>query len=72
VLCFAFAGGLLGRGLAFWLTSASFMFAAIFVFRVMDEDASHWRIAASSAGIAIVAALVIRYVFQDLFLVRLP
>jgi hypothetical protein len=72
VLCFAFAVGLLGRGLAFWLTSASFMFAAIFVFRVMDEDASHWRIAASSAGIAIVAALVIRYVFEDLFLVRLP
>jgi hypothetical protein len=72
VLCFAFAVGLLGRGLAFWLTSAAFMFAAIFVFRVMDEDAPRWRIAASSAAIAIVAALVISYVFEDLFLVRLP
>jgi hypothetical protein len=72
MLCFVFAAGLLGRGLAFWLTSASFMFAAIFVFRVVDEDAPRWRIAASSAVIAIVAALVISYVFQDLFLVRLP
>jgi hypothetical protein len=72
VLCFAFAAGLLGRGLAFWLTSAVFMFAAIFAFRVMDEGGPRWRIAASSAAIAIVAALVITYVFQDLFLVRLP
>ena len=72
MLCFVFAAGLLGRGLAFWLTSACFMFAAIFVFRVVDEDAPRWRIAASSAVIAIVAALVISYVFQDLFLVRLP
>ena len=72
VLCFVFAAGLLGRGLAFWLTSAAFMFAAIFAFRVMDEETPRWRIAASSAAIAIVAALVISYVFADLFLVRLP
>lgn len=72
VLCFAFAAGLLGRGLPFWLTSAAFMFAAIFAFRVMDGEPSRGRLAASSAAIAIVAALVISYVFQDLFLVRLP
>jgi hypothetical protein len=72
VLCFAFAAGLLGRGLPFWLTSAAFMFAAIFAFRVMDGEPPRGRLAASSAAIAIVAALVISYVFQDLFLVRLP
>jgi hypothetical protein len=72
VLCFVFAAGLLGRGLPFWLTSAAFMFAAILAFRVMDEDAPRWRIAASSAAIAIVAALVISYLFEDVFLVRLP
>lgn len=72
VLCFAFAAGLLGRGLPFWLTSAAFMFAAILAFRVMDEDAPRWRIAASSAAIAVVAALVISYLFEDVFLVRLP
>ncbi len=72
VLCFVFAAGLLGRGLPFWLTAAAFMFAAIFAFRVLDASAPRWRLAASSAAIAIVAALVISYVFQDLFLVRLP
>jgi hypothetical protein len=72
VLCVVFAAGLLGRGLPFWLTSAAFMFAAIFAFRVMDGDAPRWRIAASSAAIAIVAALVIGHVFEDLFFVRLP
>jgi hypothetical protein len=72
VLCFVFAAGLLGRGLPFWLTSAAFMFAAILSFRVMDGEALRWRIGASSAAIAIIAALVISHVFQDLFLVRLP
>jgi hypothetical protein len=72
-LCVAFAGGLLGRGLPFWLTSAAFMFAAIVAFRVMEErQAPRLRLVASSAAIAIVAALVISYVFEDLFLVRLP
>jgi hypothetical protein len=72
VLCFIFAAGLLGHGLPFWLTAAAFMFVALLAFRVMDGQALRWRIAASSAVIAIVAALIIRYVFQDLFLVRLP
>jgi Tripartite tricarboxylate transporter TctB family len=72
VLCFAFAAGLLGRGLAFWLTSAAFMFAALVAFRAMDGRPLGWRLAMSSAAIAIVAALVIGYVFEDLFLVRLP
>lgn len=74
VLCLVFAAGLLGRGLPFWLTSAGFLFVSTFAFRLMDAEgeAPIWRFAASSAAIAIAAALVISFVFQDLFLVRLP
>jgi hypothetical protein len=72
-LCLAFAGGLLGHGLPFWLTAACFLFLSILAFRVMDRDPTpRWRLALSSAAIAICAALVISYVFEDLFLVRLP
>lgn len=71
-LCVLFAAGLLGRGLPFSLTAAAFMFVAIVTFRVMDGEPMRLRLAASSAAIAIVGALAIGYVFQDLFLVRLP
>jgi Tripartite tricarboxylate transporter TctB family len=73
VLCFVFAGGLLGHRLPFWLTSAAFLFVAIFAFRVMEApEAPRTRIALSSAATAVVAALVISFLFQDVFLVRLP
>lgn len=73
VLCAFFAGGLLGHGLPFWLTSAAFLFAAIFAFRRIDEpDTPRARMALSSAAIAAVAALVISVLFQEVFLVRLP
>ena len=73
VLCFVFAGGLLGHGLPFWLTASAFLFAAILAFRLLDDDATpRWRLALSSAAIAVCAALVISFVFEDLFLVRLP
>jgi len=73
VLCLAFAGGLLGHGLPFWLTASAFLFASILAFRLLDgEDTPRWRVALSSGVIAVCAALVISFVFQDLFLVRLP
>ncbi|HET7670862.1 MAG TPA: tripartite tricarboxylate transporter TctB family protein [Burkholderiales bacterium] len=73
VLCVVFAGGLLGRGLPFWLTSAGFLFAAIFAFRRIDEpDTPRARMALSSAAIAAAAALVVSVLFQEVFLVRLP
>jgi putative tricarboxylic transport membrane protein len=73
LLCFVFAGGLLGHGLPFWLTAAGFLFASILAFRVLDDKgAPRWRLALSSAAIAVCAALVISFVFEDLFLVRLP
>jgi hypothetical protein len=74
VLCFAFAGGILGHGLPFWLTSAAFMFVSVLAFRLLDKETRLpvWRVALSSAAIGLVAAVVISYVFEDLFLVRLP
>ena len=66
-------GGLLGRGLPFWLTASLFLFVSILAFRLLDREAvPRWRLALSSAVIAICAALVTSFVFEDLFLVRLP
>jgi len=75
LLCLGYAGGLLGRGLPFWLVSAGFLFASILAFRLLDRDpggAGAGRIAASSAAIALAAGLAIAHLFQDVFLVRLP
>src|SRR5512138_1539874 len=74
VLCVAFAGGVLGHGLPFWLGSAAFMFIAIVAFRWLDEQPRRprQRLVLSSAAIAVVAALVISFVFEKVFLVRLP
>jgi hypothetical protein len=76
VLCVAFAAGLLGRGLPFWLTTAAFLFVAILAFRLLDRDAESRaplaRVALSTAAIALAAALVIGQVFENVFLVRLP
>ena len=71
-LCVLFAAGLLGRGLPFSLTAGDFLLGALVTFRVRDGEPWRLRLAASSAAIAIVGALAIGYVFQDLFLVRLP
>jgi hypothetical protein len=75
-LCIAYAGGLLGKGLAFWLTSSAFLFVAVLVFRVLDADAGPRRplrpLAMTSAAIALGASLAIAFLFQEVFLVRLP
>jgi hypothetical protein len=75
-LCVAYAGGLLGKGLPFWLTSGAFLFVAILVFRVLDREAASEaplrRAALSSAAIALGASIAIAFLFQEVFLVRLP
>ncbi len=75
-LCVGYGAGLLGRGLPFWLATAGFLFVAILAFRWLDRDAGAppglARLAASSGAIALGAALAIGFVFERLFLVRLP
>ena len=75
-LCVGYAGGLLGRGLPFWLTSALFMCVLILAFRWLDRDpgarTSLARLAVTSAVIALVCAVMIGLLFEQVFLVRLP
>jgi hypothetical protein len=72
-LCLAFAGGLLGRGLPFVLTAAAFVFVWIVAFQWRTwSPAGRLRGFATAAAIAIGASTLIAYLFQAVFLVRLP
>jgi hypothetical protein len=71
-LCLAFAAGLLGHGWPFWLTSFAFLLVAILAFRILDHEPASARLAATTAAIALGAAIVISLVFERVFLVRLP
>ena len=73
VLSLVFAIGLVGSGLPFWIAGTLFVAIFVFVFRLADERGRPvWRSAAFSVLYGTVAGLSIHYVFQDLFLVRLP
>jgi hypothetical protein len=73
-LCLTFALGLVGSGLPFWLAAA--IFIAVFVFVFQFEDRKEAGTLARGAAFASIFGLIcggsIYYVFQDLFLVRLP
>jgi len=66
--------GLLGRGPPFWLAAFLFVFLAITLFEAPERRASGTlaRGVAQAALIAAVAAAAVTYVFQEVFLVRLP
>ena len=72
-LVLVYALGLVGR-VPFWLASALFIFSFIVVFEiVLTRPPAHpLRSLAWAIGIALVAGLGIAYVFEDIFLVRLP
>lgn len=73
-LCVLFGGGLVGRGLPFWLAATMFVSAAILFLR--RGPAGEWRLGVRQVGFAVAvglgAGLVITGLFQQLFLVRLP
>lgn len=74
VLCIGFAAGLVGHGIPFWVAAATYLFLHIFLLqlperRARDEVA---RGALVAAAIAIGASATISYIFQEVFLVRLP
>lgn len=73
-LCLIFAGGVVGSGVPFWLAAA--LFIAIFVFVFQFEDRRHNgtlpRGALFAAVYGLICGFAIQYVFQELFLVRLP
>lgn len=73
-LCLAFAVGMVGRGLPFWLAAAIFIAVFVFIFEYQDRRASRQlaRGALIAAVHGLITGLVVQYVFEDLFLLRLP
>lgn len=73
-LCLGFGAGLVGRGVPFWAGAAVFLFLHIFLFELADrrENRARGRAALLAFIVGIVASLVVTFVFQELFLVRLP
>ena len=73
-LCFIYPLGLLGSGLPFWLATAIFVAAFVFVFQFEDRKAAGTllRGAAFAALFGLICGGAVQYVFQELFLVRLP
>lgn len=70
----AFALGLVGHGLPFWLAAAIFIavFVVVFQFGERRRNGTLARGAAFAVAFALVAGLAIHYGFQDVFLVRVP
>jgi hypothetical protein len=73
-LCLGLGFGLLGSGVPFPLAAGLFLFLAVFLFELPDRrrDGTVARGALSAAAVAAGAATAITFVFQELFLVRLP
>lgn len=73
-LCFIYPLGLLGSGLPFWLATAIFVAAFVFVFQFEDRKAAGALVrgAAFAALFGLICGGAVHYIFQDLFLVRLP
>ncbi len=73
-LCLIFAGVSLGRGLPFQVETAAFIlvFICVFSWREWRAEGRVARGVARSLLIAVVAALAISWMFESLFLVRLP
>jgi len=67
---------LLGRGLPFWIGSALYVAASIVLLqapqRALAGRSLNWRDVAFAVAVGIGSGVVIHYVFQELFLVRLP
>jgi len=73
-ICLAFALGLIGHGLPFWASAAAFIFTFVTVFQWKERGAANQRLRGllAAAGVAIGGSAVITFIFQELFLVRLP
>ena len=74
VLCLSFAIGLVGRGPPFWLAAALFVAVTVFVFQFPERrrEGTLVRGAALAMVFGLISGFAIHYLFQDLFLVRLP
>lgn len=73
-LCVLFAGVSLGHGLPFVVEGAVFVFAftSIFSWRAWRDEGRIGRGLAQTMVVSVVAAIVISWLFESVFLVRLP
>ena len=74
VLCIGYAAGLMGHGLPFWLATSIFVGVAIGVLQFADRTAcgQRWRGLIFALAMGIATGVATTFLFQDLFLVRLP
>ena len=74
LLCIGFVVGALGHGPPFWLAAFLFVFLAILLFEWPDRRLTGTlrRGAVQAALVAAGASAAITFVFQEVFLVRLP
>jgi sensor domain CHASE-containing protein len=75
-LCVGYGALLIGHGLPFWLASTIYITVSILIVRRLSRDPEQRRLSVNAVVKAIVigvcASLITQWVFQDLFLVRLP
>lgn len=73
-LCLAFAAGLVGRGVPFGVAAGLYLFIHIAMLQWKDrgEAGTRGRGLALAAAVAVGAGLAVPFVFEQLFLVRLP
>jgi Tripartite tricarboxylate transporter TctB family len=73
-LCLGFAVGLVGHGVPFGVAAALYLFAHIFLLQLPERRAKGElaRGALVALGVAIGVAVAVTFIFQSLFLVRLP
>ncbi len=73
-LCLSFAVVAVGSGLPFWAAAAAFIAVFVFVFRFEElrDQGRLLRGGVLAAAFGLLSGAAIHYVFQELFLVRLP
>ncbi len=73
-LCLGFAGGMVGRGMPFWLAAWIFIAVMIWVLQHRERklQGQRSRLAAICVSIGLAASVAISLIFQELFLIRLP
>jgi hypothetical protein len=73
-LCLLFAGVTLGHGVPFVVEGAVFVFAftTFFSWRTWRDEGRVGRGLAQTAVVAVLAAVLISWLFESVFLVRLP
>jgi hypothetical protein len=71
-LCLVFTVGLLGHGLPFWLASAVFIAAFIVLLSWRARQAGLVRVVGFACAYGLVMGAAIHFLFERLFLVRLP